>query len=120
MKNLHISYLLDVYGPVLTDKQRDVVGLYYCEDLSLAEIAEICGITRQGVRDSIKRGEAVIVELEEKLGIVKKLQNIYDATDTIRNNSRDILIYNDRSVYSEQIKKLAESILEQSNLIDEE
>ena len=90
MKNLNISYLLDVYGPVLTDKQRDVVELYYCEDLSLAEIAEICGITRQGVRDSIKRGEAVILELEEKLGIVKRFQDILVSVDVIRENTKEI------------------------------
>ena len=54
-KNLEISFLLDFYGDMLTDKQRDVVELYYNEDLSLAEIAAHSGITRQGVRDSIKR-----------------------------------------------------------------
>ena len=120
MKNLNISYLLDVYGPVLTDKQRDVIELYYGEDLSLAEIAEICGITRQGVRDSIKRGEAVILELEDKLGFAKRIETISKATDEIRRNTRDIMIYNDRLAYSEQIKKLAETILEQVSLIDEE
>ena len=56
-KNLEISFLLDFYGDMLTDKQRDVVELYYNEDLSLAEIAAHSGITRQGVRDSIKRAE---------------------------------------------------------------
>ena len=54
-KNLEISMLLDFYGEMLTDKQREVVSLYYNEDLSLAEIASIAQITRQGVRDSIKR-----------------------------------------------------------------
>ena len=57
-KNLEISFLLDFYGDMLTDKQRDVVELYYNEDLSLAEIAAHSGITRQGVRDSIKRAAA--------------------------------------------------------------
>ena len=57
-KNLAISDLLDLYGPMLTDKQRDVIELYYNQDLSLAEIAEHEQITRQGVRDNIKRGEA--------------------------------------------------------------
>ena len=57
-KNLEVAYLLDYYGGMLTEKQREVVDLYYNEDLSLAEISEHAGITRQGVRDSIKRGEA--------------------------------------------------------------
>lgn len=120
MKNLNISYLLDVYGSVLTEKQRDVVELYYCEDLSLAEISEICGITRQGVRDSIKRGEEVLLELEEKLGFVKRMQEVSDSVSIIRNNIREIVAYNERLVISEQIKRLAESSLEQLELIDEE
>ena len=53
-KNLEIALLFDFYGEMLTDKQRDVVELYYNDDLSLSEIAENEGITRQGVRDSIK------------------------------------------------------------------
>lgn len=72
-KNLEISYLLDFYGEVLTEKQRDVMYQYYNEDLSLAEIAENFGITRQGVRDAIKRGEATLITLEEKGGVCKAL-----------------------------------------------
>lgn len=64
-KNLAISDLLDQYGAMLTDKQRDVIELYYNQDLSLAEIAEHEQITRQGVRDNIKRGEAFLLEMEE-------------------------------------------------------
>ena len=54
-KNLAYSVLLDFYGPVLTDKQRVILTEYYDEDLSLAEIAENLGITRQGVRRSEER-----------------------------------------------------------------
>ena len=56
-KNLAYSVLLDFYGPVLTDKQRVILTEYYDEDLSLAEIAENLGITRQGVRDAIKQAD---------------------------------------------------------------
>ena len=56
-KDLNIALLLDFYGELLTEKQRDMIELYYDEDLSLGEIAETAKITRQGVRDSIKRGE---------------------------------------------------------------
>ncbi|MEG0692956.1 MAG: sigma factor-like helix-turn-helix DNA-binding protein [Oscillospiraceae bacterium] len=66
-KNLSVAVLLDFYGEMLTDKQRDVIDLYYNQDLSLSEIAEHQGITRQGVRDSIKRGEVFLFELEDKL-----------------------------------------------------
>ena len=60
-KNLEISYLLDFYGDVLTQKQRDVMEQYYNDDFSLSEIAANFGITRQGVRDSIKRGESILL-----------------------------------------------------------
>ena len=56
-KPLEMSLLFDFYGETLTEKQRELFDLYYNEDLSLAEIAEHAGITRQGVRDSIKRAE---------------------------------------------------------------
>ena len=76
MKNLDISVLLDFYGDMLTEKQREVIGFYYNEDLSLSEIGEFEGITRQGVRDSIKRGEAVLLEMEERLGLARRFQEI--------------------------------------------
>ena len=71
-KNLAYSVLLDFYGPVLTEKQRVILTEYYEEDLSLAEIAENLGITRQGVRDAIKHGEASLDELEAKLGNARR------------------------------------------------
>ena len=71
-KNLAYSILLDFYGPVLTEKQRAILTEYYDEDLSLAEIAENFGITRQGVRDAIKHGEAALDDLEAKLGNARR------------------------------------------------
>ena len=71
-KNLAYSVLLDFYGAVLTDKQRAILTEYYDEDLSLAEIAENFGITRQGVRDAIKHGEAALDGLEAKLGNARR------------------------------------------------
>ena len=56
-KDLNISYLLDFYGDILPEKKRDVLTLYYNEDFSLSEIAEQIGISRQGVRDIIKKAE---------------------------------------------------------------
>ena len=66
-KDLKISVLLDFYGQMLTEKQREVVELYYNEDLSLGEIAQNCQITRQGVRDSIVRAERTLQELQREL-----------------------------------------------------
>lgn len=71
-KPLEMSLLFDFYGETLTEKQRELFDLYYNEDLSLAEIAEHAGITRQGVRDSIKRAEHALREMEEKLGLVTR------------------------------------------------
>lgn len=71
-KDLRVSVLLDYYSPMLTDKQRDVIDLYYNEDLSLSEIAEHEKITRQGVRDSIKRGEQTLYEMEEKFHLAER------------------------------------------------
>lgn len=71
-KNLAFSVLLDYYGPVLTDKQRAILTEYYDQDLSLAEIAENYGISRQGVRDAIKHGEAALTQMEERLGYAKR------------------------------------------------
>lgn len=76
MKNLEISYLLDFYKNTLSENRREVLELYYNDDLSLSEIAEIVGITRQGVRDSIKRGESQLLELEEKLMLARKFKVI--------------------------------------------
>lgn len=75
-KNLEVSVLLDFYSELLTEKQRDVIDLYYNEDLSLAEIAEHENITRQGVRDSIKRGEQVLFEMESALRLAEKSRRL--------------------------------------------
>lgn len=75
-KDLHITLLLDFYGDMLTDKQRQVLEGYYNDDLSLAEISEERGITRQGVRDAIKRSEQQLVEMEERLGLAKRFRTI--------------------------------------------
>ena len=65
-KDLQISFLLDFYGDMLTEKQREMISLYYNDDLSLAEIAEDQGITRQGVRDAIKRAEQQLTDMEAR------------------------------------------------------
>ena len=75
-KNLNIGYLLDFYGVLLSERKRSVMEMYYNEDFSLAEVAEQIGISRQGVRDIIKKSEDELLFYEEKLGLAKKLQNV--------------------------------------------
>lgn len=82
-KDMSISLLFDFYGEILTEKQQNVIDYYYNDDLSLAEISEHLGITRQGVRDSIKRAEATLFEMEEKLGLAKRFREIQNGLDEI-------------------------------------
>ena len=70
------SMLLDFYGQLLTEKQRECYDLHYNEDLSLSEIAEQSGISRQGVWDNIRRAEAALRELEEKTGLVGRVMEL--------------------------------------------
>ena len=73
-KNLNVAFLLDFYGEVLSDRKREVLDAYYNDDLSLAEIATDLGISRQGVRDLIKKAETELFFYEEKLGLAKKFR----------------------------------------------
>lgn len=110
MKDLKISLLLDFYGGILTDKQLDALELYYNEDLSLAEIAQHTKITRQGVRDSIKRGEAILLEMEEKLGFYEKYHDIDDKVNALSNLSENIKDINSRHCYSKEITEFCDEI----------
>lgn len=71
-KLVQVALLYDFYGQLLTDKQRDIVDMYYNNDLSLGEISEQKGISRQGVHDSLKRAEKTLNNFEEKLGLVNR------------------------------------------------
>ncbi len=82
-KNLRLASLLDFYGEVLSQRKQEVLSLYYNEDLSLAEIADEIGISRQGVRDLIKKAEEELIFLEDKLGLQKKLYEALEQSDRI-------------------------------------
>ncbi len=75
--------LLDFYGDLLTEKQRECFDLHYNEDLSLAEIAEQCGISRQGVWDNIKRAEQALNDIEEKTGLVARFSETQESLEKI-------------------------------------
>ncbi len=82
-KRIEISELLEAYRLLLSDRQRDVLDLYYNDDLSLAEIAEDTGITRQGVRDAIKKGERALFSFEEGLGLVARSRRVADVAKSL-------------------------------------
>ncbi len=73
-KNMKLGYLLDFYGDVLSERKRTVLSFYYNDDLSLSEIAEEVGISRQGVRELIKKAEEELLFYEEKLGMAKRFR----------------------------------------------
>lgn len=79
-----MSILMDLYGTLLTDKQRDILNLYYNDDLSLAEIAENMETSRQAVFDIIKRCHKILLEYEQRLGLMEK--------ETGRENSKAELL----------------------------
>lgn len=111
-KKVIISLLLDFYGQLLSEKQLEVMNCYYNDDYSLREISEIVGITRQGVHDTIKRSEQSLLELEEKLGLYSKWQDIQKKLETIEKSVTDIqnIIYSDYN--KEYIKKQCEDTIE--------
>lgn len=111
-KNLQISLLLDFYGQMLTEKQREVVELYYNEDLSLAEIAQHSGITRQGVRDSIKRAEHQLTECEDRLGLMQRFHEIQTGLDEIIEHARSLQQESLRHAYSEELISKTQRIIE--------
>ena len=78
MKNqtYRMTMLYDFYGELLTERQKEFFDLYYNEDLSLAEIAENAGISRQGVWDNIRRAEQTLREIEEKTGLVRRFTEL--------------------------------------------
>jgi len=84
-KRFEISLLLDFYGELLTEKQRDIMDLYFNNDLSLSEIAEINNTSRQAIHDTIKRSDNVLLVYEEKLKLLNK-------NHKLKENLKDILL----------------------------
>ena len=116
-----VNILMDFYGDMLTDRQRTFLEYYYVDDLSLAEIAENEGITRQGVRDAIKRAEAQIYQMEDRLGLARRFREVQKGLQEINECADRINEYNMRTGLSRdindavvRIKFIAESLREES------
>ena len=110
-KDLAIVPLFDLYGGMLTEKQRDVMDLYYNEDLSLSEIAQETDISRQGVRDIIQRAEALLLDYEKKTGIVSRFLKMQADVAEVESGLEKILALSDGVVHStaeEVMKKVQE------------
>ena len=113
-KNLDMTLLLDFYGDMLTDKQRLCFDLRYNQDLSLGEIAELEGISRQAVRDQLKRTEKILLDYEEKLQLVSRFQAQKKAVQEMKHIMEGLEKKNpDASVVKAiaKMKKIADDIL---------
>ncbi|MFR3498745.1 MAG: putative DNA-binding protein [Paraclostridium bifermentans] len=89
-KLVEIGLLFEQYKMLLTDKQREIVSLYYNEDYSLGEISENLSVSRQGIYDTLKRSEKILKDYEGKLGLVKKSKEREKITQDIYNKVVDI------------------------------
>ena len=107
-EKVRISILIETYGKLLTEKQNQILNDYYNNDLSLSEIAENEGITRQAVRDIIKKGEKKLFEYEEKLLFMKRTMETNRKIEKVLNELTKIeKDYSDReiAIVLEHIKK---------------
>ncbi len=117
-KNMKVALLLDFYGDLLTEKQRNSLDFYYNDDLSLGEIAANLGISRQGVRDNIKRAEAVLFQMEDKLGLAEKFSEIRQRLVSVR-KAVDIIDQKNMRVYrSNEINESIKQILKELDRLD--
>lgn len=118
-KAFHMTLLYDFYGDLLTDRQKEFYDLYHNEDLSLAEIAENAGITRQGVRDVLIRAEATLKELEEKTGLIRRFLAVRAGLNTIEDAAARIATLNNGALNSTELAQLVETIQETVNTLKE-
>ena len=112
MKNqtYRMTMLFDFYGELLTDRQKEFFDLYYNEDLSLAEIAENAGISRQGVRDVIVRAEATMQEVEDKTGIIRRFEAQRPHLDAIESAAAEMKTIELRRYEDPRLTELADII----------
>ena len=85
-ENIKFSVLLELYGKLLTEKQYELLDYYYNQDIGLSEIAENLEITRQAVRDNLKKGENNLIDFEEKLHLLQKRNEILKISEEIKNS----------------------------------
>lgn len=111
-ETFEMCLLFDFYGDILTDKQKELFDLYYNEDLSLSEISEHAGITRQGVRDGIMRAEHILRNMEDKLRLVARYGRIQSQVDEIASCVGDISCINSNHYRNREISGLCTRVME--------
>ncbi len=105
MKNLKVSYLLDFYGNLFNAKQREILEMYFQEDMSLSEIASVVSMSRQGVYDNIKRCEKEILSLEGKLNLMDRFFEISEFLDIV-----DGCLEKGKTINDEDFDKIKDSL----------
>ena len=123
MKNqaYRMAMLFDFYGDLLTDRQKEFYDLYYNEDLSLAEIAENYGISRQGVRDVIVRAEAAMTEIEDKTHLIRRFYQMQKELTVIEESARRLRTAVHEDTLTERlVLELAQTIEENASRLKQE
>lgn len=110
-KNMRFVYLLDFYAELLDEHTRGVMQAYYEDDLSLAEIAEDVGISRQGIRHLIKKGEEQLEFFENKLGLAKRDEDISGICESLRKISERLAQSYEFSAESKELLNISEAIM---------
>ena len=118
-KDLDVVLLADFYGEMLTENQRKFIEYYYSDDLSLSEIAQNEGITRQGVRDAVKRAESQLYDMEKKLGFAERTRKFQAALEIIKQSTEVINNYNMNISLSREVNDAVVSIRSAIDSLDE-
>ncbi len=105
MKNLKVSYLLDFYGNLFSARQREILEMYFQDDMSLSEIASVVDMSRQGVYDNIKRCEKEILSLETRLNLMGKFYEISSSLDDV-----DSILSPGKTISDEDYDKIKNSL----------
>lgn len=114
MDALEMTLLFDYYGELLTQRQQMCFDMYYNQDLSLAEIAQELEVSRQGVHDNLSRGEAVLRNMEEKTGCVRRSLQTRRALHTIMEAAQELAAHSDP-----EIRELSQRILSAAKGLEE-
>ena len=109
-----------MYKRRVPNVQIHFADLYYNEDLSLSEIAEPLGISRQGVRDAIKRGEKLLISMEERLGLVNRFLNVEDSMEEIIADVKSMRQYEKMYVHSRPISEGLKALEEKLKAVTKE
>ena len=114
-KNLNISLLIDFYGDILTERQNEMLNMYYNEDCSLSEIADNFSISRQGVRSVLKKAETILFEMEEKLHLASRFVTVREKSNEIANELQIINSNINNSEISSKILSIINKIKEMAD-----